>query len=89
MLFDPDAGLPIEELIQRKWDHEWSAERKARILAIAEAMGCTWWDVVMECMERYCDALEDPIEAPRIKAKWDFEEMPFGPDPRLSQDGAR
>jgi hypothetical protein len=85
MLFDPDDGRTIEEIIQRVWEQEWSAERRASILAIAEARGCTWFEVVCEGMERYLEMVKDPILGPRLQAQWEFENAPFGIDPLMER----
>jgi hypothetical protein len=86
MLFDPDAGRTTEEIIQRKWD-EWTDEKRARILAVAKAEGCTWFDVVCECIEQYLDAFNDPITGQRMKARLDYAEAPCGKDPRVTAAG--
>jgi hypothetical protein len=71
MLFDPDAGKTIEEIIQHTWEHKITPAKRAEILAIAEAAGCT------------C-AANDRITGPRLKARWDFQAAPFGKDPRVT-----
>jgi hypothetical protein len=81
MLFDPDAGRSTEELILRKWEQEWPEPFKARVLAIADARGCSWWDVVMEAIEDMCEKMEDPAERARVLARYDAEALPFGSDP--------
>jgi hypothetical protein len=43
-----DSDLTIQEFVPRKWDDEWDERLKAQIGRIAEEMGCTWWDIVME-----------------------------------------
>ena len=83
LLFDPDAGKTIEEIIQDVWEHKFTAQRRAEILAIAEAAACTWFDVVCECIQEYMDALNDPITGPRLRARQEFQAAPFGKDPLL------
>jgi hypothetical protein len=34
--------------VLRKWDDEWDERLKAHIQRIADEIGCTWWDIVME-----------------------------------------
>jgi hypothetical protein len=53
-----DTGLSVEERISRKWNHEWDDKLKAHIQRIAEEMGCTWWDVVMDCRDLFLDKPE-------------------------------
>ena len=43
-----DSELTIQELVLRKWEHEWDDRLKAYIQRIADEMCCTWWDIVME-----------------------------------------
>ena len=42
MLFDPDAGKTIEEIIQHTWEHKITRAKRAEILAIAEAAMCVF-----------------------------------------------
>ncbi len=86
MLFDPNAGWTIEDIILHQWEHEWTAERKAQIEQLAAQLGCSWWEVVMECLEILCDEWEDPIARQRLEAKWERQARPFGIDPRLRQE---
>jgi hypothetical protein len=48
-----DPGPSIEEIILTKWEHEWDEKLKAHIQRIADEMGCTWWDVVMDCRDLF------------------------------------
>jgi hypothetical protein len=89
MLFDPDAGRSLKEIYQRKWEQEWSEPFKARILAVAEASSCSWWEIVFEAMEHLREQLEDPIERARFEAATTARLLPFGPDPRLGKEGDR
>ena len=89
MPFNPDAGRSTEEIIFYKWKHEWSEPLKARILAVAEELDCTLWDVVIECMGRYLDDLDDPIARQRITAQGEWQAAPLGKDPLLRKDGDR
>jgi hypothetical protein len=54
-----DSDLTIQELVLRKWDDEWDERLKAHIGRIAEEMGCTWWDIVMENRDLFLDELDD------------------------------
>jgi hypothetical protein len=36
MLFHPDDGKTIEEIIQWEWEHKFSAELKAYVLGLAD-----------------------------------------------------
>ena len=40
-----DSDLTIQELVLRKWEHEWDDRLKAHTLRIADEMGCTCWDI--------------------------------------------
>jgi len=86
MLFDPDAGLSLEEVIRRKWKTEWSPELKAKILEVAARRGCTVWDVVLDCLVRFADKLDDPIKRQEMKAWRERWETPLGNDPHLEKD---
>ena len=46
MLFDPDAGKSIEDIILEAWEYKITPQRRAEILAIAEESGRTWFEVV-------------------------------------------
>jgi hypothetical protein len=85
MLFDPDAGKSLEEMILEAWEHKITPQRRAEILAIAEESGLTWFEVVCGYMQDYCEATKDPITGPRLKARLDFQQAPFGKDPTLEQ----
>lgn len=50
-----DSDLSIQELILRKWEHEWDDKLKAHIQRIADEMGCTWCDIVMDCQDLLID----------------------------------
>ena len=52
-----DSDLSIQELVLRKWEHEWDDKLKAHIQRIADEMGCTWWDIVIDCRDLF---LEEP-----------------------------
>ena len=52
-----DSALAIQEIILRKWEHEWDDKLKAHIQRIADEMGCTWWDIVIDCRDLF---LEEP-----------------------------
>jgi hypothetical protein len=38
----------MQELVLRKWEHEWDNRLKGHIERIADEMGCCWWDIVMQ-----------------------------------------
>ena len=46
-----DSDNCIQEIVLRKWEHEWDDRLKAHIQRITEEMGCIWWDVVMDCRD--------------------------------------
>jgi hypothetical protein len=46
-------------LFYRKSEHEWDDRLKAHIGRIAEELGCTWWDIVMENRDLFLDELDD------------------------------
>jgi hypothetical protein len=54
-----DSDLTIEELVLRKWDDEWDERLKAHIQRVAEEMGCTWWDIVMENRDLFLDEVDE------------------------------
>jgi hypothetical protein len=54
-----DSDLSIQEMILRKWEHEWDDKLKAYIQRIADEMGRTWWDIVMDCRDLFLDEPED------------------------------
>jgi hypothetical protein len=54
-----DSDLTIQELILRKWEHEWDDRLKAHVERIAEEMDCTWWDIVMGNRDLFLDELDD------------------------------
>lgn len=83
MLFDPDCERSTEEVIRRKWDHEWTEALKDRLLAIAEELGVTWYDVVVLCLDQFLRDLEDPDQGPAALAVLKMVQAPFGLDPRL------
>ena len=48
-----DSDLSIYEIILNKWNYEWDDKRKALIERIADEMGGTWLDVVMDCQDLF------------------------------------
>lgn len=54
-----DANQSIYELVMRKWEHEWDARHTAHVERIAEEMGCTWRDIVMENRDLFLDPQKD------------------------------
>jgi hypothetical protein len=54
-----DSDLSIQELVLRKWEHEWDDRLKAHIQRIADEMSCTWWDIVMENRDLFLDGWDD------------------------------
>jgi hypothetical protein len=54
-----DSDLSIQEKILRKWEHEWDDKLKAHIQRIADEMGCTWWDIVMENLDLFINEPDD------------------------------
>ena len=87
MLFDPDDGRTIEEIILRYWEQVISAARKAEIEWEAIERGCSWWEVVLERMDRALEELADPIAQQRFMRRQKQRELPFGKDPLLSTKG--
>jgi hypothetical protein len=84
MLFDPDAGRSTEQIIMHKWNTEWSAEFKAQIERVAHKLDCSWFEVVVACLEQ---TLEDPIARHQLLRNVERRETPFGIDPLLRKDG--
>jgi hypothetical protein len=57
-----DSDLTIQELVLRKWDEEWDERLKAYIQRLAEQMGCTWGDIVMENRNLFVDEVDDILD---------------------------
>jgi hypothetical protein len=87
MLFDPDAGRSTEEIIMYKWHKEWDAPLKAEIKRIAHKPDCSWFAVVLACLERTLEELGDPIARQQLIRNVERRETPFGNDPLLKKDG--
>jgi hypothetical protein len=45
--------------VLRKWDDEWNERLKAHIQRIADEIGCTWWDIVMENRDVFLDEVDE------------------------------
>jgi hypothetical protein len=56
-----DVDVSLQQRILHKWEHEWDDRLKAHIQRIAEEMGCTWWDVVMDCRDLFLERSPDCI----------------------------
>jgi hypothetical protein len=54
-----DSDLTIQELVLRKWEYELDERLKAHIGRIAEKLGCTWWDIVMENRDLFLDEMDE------------------------------
>jgi hypothetical protein len=54
-----DSDLSLQQLVFRKWAHEWDDRLKAHIERIAQELGCTWWDIVMENRDAFLDAVDE------------------------------
>jgi len=54
-----DADHSIYELVMRKWEYEWDERLRAHVERIAEEMGCTWWDIVMENRDLFLKDLSE------------------------------
>ncbi|HEV8327451.1 MAG TPA: hypothetical protein VGQ08_08190 [Nitrospiraceae bacterium] len=59
-LLDPDEALSREELLQNTWDVRLTPPMRAKVLAIAQARGCTWQDIFREYFDEY-DAMWDDL----------------------------
>jgi hypothetical protein len=84
MLFDPDAGRSTEQIIMDKWNTERSADFKMEIERVAHKLDCSWFEVVVSCLEY---TLEDPIARQQLVRNIERLETPFGNDPLLRKDG--
>jgi hypothetical protein len=82
MLFDPDAQLTLEEIIERAW-HRMQPTVRLRYEALSARMGIPIWDVLMKALDLFLTRLEDPQEHEAFMAKLDREQCPFGKDPLL------
>jgi hypothetical protein len=87
MPFNPDAGRSTEEIILHKWNHEWDAQLKAEITRVAHKLDCSWFEVVVACLEQQLEELEDPIAQQRRDKYLEWKETPFGIDPLLRKGG--
>jgi|GEM_PF-1760949 hypothetical protein len=54
-----DSDLSLQQLVFRKWAHEWDDRLKAHIERIAQELGCTWWDIVMENRDLFPDEVDE------------------------------
>ena len=52
-LLDPDEALSRDELLQKIWDVRLTPAMRAKVLAIAQARGCTWQDLFREYFDEY------------------------------------
>jgi hypothetical protein len=50
--------------VLNKWEHEWDDRLKAHIQRIADEMGCTCWDIVMENRDLFLD------DSAEIRSEW-------------------
>jgi hypothetical protein len=68
-----NSDLSIQKLLLRKWEYQWDDRLKAHVERIAEEMGCTWWDIVMENLDLFLsdwDSQEDSVPG---TATWQAE----------------
>ena len=86
MLFDPEAGMTLEQSIEIAWTTLVSPSMRARVLALAEATGRTRNDIILECRELFLKDLEDPARRAAYHAKADRREAPYGFDPLVRRD---
>jgi hypothetical protein len=63
-----NSDLTIQQLVFRKWAHEWDDRLKAHIERLAREMGCTWWEIVADNLDLFIDE-GDEIGASVISAK--------------------
>ncbi|BCA56680.1 hypothetical protein W02_38200 [Nitrospira sp. KM1] len=84
MLFDPDAGLTLEEKIVRVW-HRMNPALKAQYEELSEHTGIPIWDLLIEALDIFLAKMEDPKELQALIAKCDRDEAPFGRDPLLEK----
>ena len=87
MLFDPEAGMTVEQSIEIAWKNHISPEMRAQVLALANETGQTRNDIMLECLDVFLENLKDPVKRAAYFAKIEREETPFGKDPRLTKDG--
>jgi len=52
-----DSDFSIQERVLKKREEEWDDRLQAHVERIAEEMGCTWWDIVMENRDLFLDEL--------------------------------
>lgn len=89
LLVDPDDGLTMEQVFEKVWKRL-DEQTQAEILAVAEAKGCTWQDVIAERVEESQERRRaDPLVRQRYEAHLDWVHSPYGKDPRLSPPEGR
>jgi hypothetical protein len=49
-------------VITWKVEEDWDERLKAHIQQIAEEMGCSWWDIVMENRDLFLDEVDDILD---------------------------
>jgi len=52
-----DSDFSIQERVLKKREEEWDDRLQAHVERIAEEMGRTWWDIVMENRDLFLDEL--------------------------------
>ena len=83
MIFDPDAGKSMDEILEETWTR---LTPEARIKVEEKAAAEHW--TIGETMEwAVLGWLNNPVNRQAFQAQLDFEAQPFGADPLLSKDG--
>ena len=88
MLFDPDAGKTIEQVLESAWNRS-TPEVQVRVRALAHESRRSIGEVMARAILTFQERLEDPVFRRAYLAHVDFQEQPFGPDPLLRKDGIR
>ena len=87
MLFDPEDGMTLEQSIEIAWTTLVSPSMRARVEALADRLGWTRNEVILECRRRFLEDLDDPAKLAAYHAMMERETAPFGKDPLLRKGG--
>ena len=84
MLFDPDDGKSLEEILNRMLDRR--PDLRANIEELALETGQSFNDIANECLGEGLDQLKDPAQRDAMFARIAWRQTPFGKDPLLRKD---
>jgi hypothetical protein len=81
MLFDPDDGRSIEEILNRMLARR--PDLRAHIDELALASGKSFNDIANECLGEGLKQMEDPARRDAMYARIAWRQTPFWNDPLL------